>query len=129
MIVTFYTLSDDTTKLRMTKKKELTLEQIYFEIRDRDTRKGLMDGSITINKILQMESTKENVEMEFKRLKELYNPKLKKSEYNKRYYQKSSAMSKKYTCDCGSVMVNRKQVIEKHENTKKHLNSLRSTCT
>jgi len=43
----------------------------------------------------------------------------KKKIYNKRYYKKYS-VDEKYNCDCGSKMLNRKQVIEKHKQTNKH---------
>ena len=38
--------------------------------------------------------------------------------YNKRTYKKYSI--EKHQCECGSTMVNRKQVIAKHLTTKKH---------
>lgn len=57
--------------------------------------------------------------MTFEEIK-IVEEKNKRIHYNKKYYQKKS--NDKYICSCGSIMINRKQIISRHKKTQKHKN-------
>ena len=115
MKVIYYKLSCE-TKIRYTHKSDLTVKNVFFDVRE--FSKELINGDVTLEYIKTFEGSSEEIATEKEKLEMKYNPKIKKVIYNQRYYKKKSA--DKYECPCGSSIINRKQIIDRHNQTAKH---------
>jgi hypothetical protein len=116
----FKIVVDGKSEIQFTKKKILTVKSLFLFL-SKDIRKKILEtDNVEIKHIKDFYGTTEEMETERDKLRLKNDPpkELKKQIYNKRYYQKSK---EKYKCECGSTMVNRKQVIDKHNLSKKHL--------
>ena len=96
-----------------------SIKTVFFDI-DRKHRAKIAESDDTM--LTELEHFDGSLKEMYRRHEELtlkHDPDVdKKKIYNKRTYKKYSI--EKHQCDCGSTMVNRKQVITKHLTTKKH---------
>jgi len=123
MSTIFYKICDgDDVLIGSTTKPDIDIKTIYFELTT-SIRKRICDGDAKIVYLETIEGTPSEIRKLKAKLEFDNNPLAKRKVYNKTYYDKSKKL---YLCECGSKIVDRKQIIDRHNKTKKHLSFVQS---